>query len=75
MISETESDFATEYPDLIPYIDDKAETSSIYVLSDELGESAYYYDKAVLKFESGLLTWIARKIMQVKTGKYLRHRL
>jgi len=54
----TESDFATEYPDLIPYIDDKTETNSIYVLSDELGESAYYYDKAVLKFESGLLTWI-----------------
>ena len=54
----TESDFATEYPDLIPYIDDKAETNSIYVMSDELGESAYYYDKVVLKFESGLLTWI-----------------
>lgn len=53
-----ESDFAAEYPDLIPYIDDKAETNSVYVLSEELGESAYYYDKAVLKFESGLLTWI-----------------
>ena len=54
----TENDFSSEYPDLIPYIDDKSETNSIYVLSDELGESGYYYDKAVLKFESGLLTWI-----------------
>ena len=54
----TESEFTAEYPDLIPYIDDKTETNSIYVLSDELGESAYYYDKAILKFESGLLTWI-----------------
>jgi len=54
----TESDFSKEYPDLIPYEEDNSETNSIYVLSNELGDARYYYDKAVLKFESGLLTWI-----------------
>ena len=53
-----ESDFALEYPNLIPYEEDDSETNSIYVLTDELGDSRYYYDKAVLKFESGLLTWV-----------------
>jgi len=53
-----ESEFALEYPNLIPYEDEKSETNSIYVMSDELGNAGYYYDKAVLKFESGLLTWI-----------------
>lgn len=54
----TESEFSKEYPDLIPYEEDNSVTNSIYVLTDELGDARYYYDKAVLKFESGLLTWI-----------------
>lgn len=54
----TESDFSSHYPDLIPYIDEKSETTSIYVMTDELEGSRYYYDKAIMKFENGLLTWI-----------------
>ena len=27
-------------------------------MSNELGNAGYYYDKAILKFESGLLTWV-----------------
>ena len=53
-----ESDFTSEYPNIIPYQDDNSETNSIYVLSNELGNAGYYYDKAILKFESGLLTWV-----------------
>jgi hypothetical protein len=53
-----ECDFTSEFPGLIPYFDNKSETTSIYVMSDELVEASYYYDKAVLKFENGLLTWI-----------------
>jgi len=54
----TENNFSKEYPNLIPYTDDRSETTSIYVLTDELGEAGYYYDKAILKFENGLLTWV-----------------
>ncbi|MEI8388846.1 MAG: hypothetical protein WCG23_03065 [bacterium] len=53
-----ERDFTSEYPNIIPYQDDNSETNSIYVLSNELGNAGYYYDKAILKFESGLLTWV-----------------
>jgi len=54
----TEIDFSNENPGLIPYTDDQIETNSVYVLEDELGTSGYYYEKAILKFENGLLTWI-----------------
>lgn len=54
----TESEFTKDYPNLIPYEENNSVTNSIYVLTDELGDSRYYYDRAILKFESGLLTWI-----------------
>lgn len=54
----TESDFTAKFPGITPIIDNKTETSSVYVLQDELGNARYYYDKAILKFEHGILTWI-----------------
>lgn len=53
-----EADFLSENPNLISSSDKNKETESVYVLSDELGEAQYYYDKAILKFENGLLTWV-----------------
>lgn len=54
----TESEFIAIYPDLVPYTQNKTMTESLYVMTQELGESQYYYEKAIFKFENGLLTWI-----------------
>lgn len=53
-----ESDFLQTYPNLQAYNEDKNGTANVYVFSDELGEAGYYYDKAVLKFQNGLLVWV-----------------
>jgi hypothetical protein len=54
----TESDFTGRYPNLEVYHEDKDEISNYYVMQTELAESGYYYDRAILKFENGLLTWV-----------------
>lgn len=55
----TEDDFLRKNPDLVAYDEDgDPDTNSIYVLQNELKESGYYYDKAILNFENGLLEWV-----------------
>jgi len=54
----TEADFSAKYKDLVPYEETNSQTNSLYVMTDELEEAGGYYESAILKFESGLLTWI-----------------
>lgn len=55
----TEEYFLSKNQNLAPYDEDNnPDTNSLYVLQEELKESGYYYDKAILNFENGLLEWI-----------------
>jgi len=54
----TESDFSAKYKDLVPYEETNSQTNSLYVMTGEMEEAGGYYESAILKFESGLLTWV-----------------
>lgn len=54
----TEREFAQNYPDLLPYMEEEFDLNSLYTLTDELKGAMSLYHSAVLRFENGLLTWI-----------------
>ncbi len=54
----TEEEFIKEFPDLLPYMEGEFDVNSCYTFIEELGEAKQQYQKAILKFENGLLSWI-----------------
>lgn len=54
----TEEEFLKKYPDLLPYMEEDFDVNTSYTLIDELGGAKYFYKRAVLRFENGLLSWI-----------------
>lgn len=54
----TERDFAQKHPDLLPYMEGDFDTNATYTLVEELQGAENHYQKAVLRFEHGILAWI-----------------
>ncbi len=53
-----ERQFSGKYPELLPYMEGEFDLNLVYTLVEELGGAAHYYQRAVLRFENGLLVWI-----------------
>jgi len=70
----TESEFTASHGSLVPYSDNNTQTNSMYVIENELGNSAYFYEKAILKFENGLLTWINLIPKNMKINDFLKNK-
>ena len=53
-----ETEFNDKYTFLAPRRENKFDTTSTYILVDELGPAKTYYKKVTLVFNNGLLGWI-----------------